>query len=64
MVVQEQEAIEAMRAAVLNERLIIEGATGVAVGAVRSGRVDLRGRRAAVVISGANIDSARLKAIL
>jgi len=64
VVVQEQEAIEAMRAAVLNERLIIEGATGVAVGAVLSGRVDLRGRRTAVVISGANIDSARLKAIL
>jgi threonine dehydratase len=64
VVVQEGEAIEAMRAAVLKERLIIEGATGVAVGAVLSRRVDLSGRRAAVVISGANIDSAKLKAIL
>ena len=64
VVVEEPEVIAAMRGAVLAERLIIEGATGVAVAAVQTGRVGLRGRRAAVVISGANIDSAKLKAIL
>ncbi|CAN5741168.1 hydroxyectoine utilization dehydratase EutB [soil metagenome] len=64
VVVEEQEVIAAMRGTVLAERLIIEGATGVAVAAVQTGRVDLRGRRVAVVISGANIDSATLKAIL
>jgi threonine dehydratase len=64
VVVQEHEAIEAMRSAVLSERLIIEGATGVAVAAVQTGRVDLRGRRAAIVISGANIDVDKLRGIL
>ncbi|MEO5894568.1 MAG: pyridoxal-phosphate dependent enzyme [Vicinamibacterales bacterium] len=64
VVVEEHEVIAAMRGIILAERLIIEGATGVAVAAVQTGRVDLRGRRAAVVISGANIDNAQLKAIL
>jgi threonine dehydratase len=64
VVVDEHEVIAAMRGAVLNERLIIEGATGVAVAAVETGRAAVRGCRVAVVISGANIDSATLKEIL
>lgn len=64
VVVREHEVIEAMRGALLEERLVVEGATGVAIAAVRAGRVDLRGRRVAVVISGANIDLARLRGIL
>jgi len=64
VVVEEHEVIAAIRGTVLAERLIVEGATGVAIAALQTGRVDVRGRRAAVVISGANIDSAKLKAIL
>ena len=64
VVVEEAEAIEAVRSVAASERLIIEGATGVAVAAVQARRVDLRRRRAALVISGANIDSAKLKQIL
>jgi threonine dehydratase len=64
VVVEEEEAIEAVRSVASSERLIIEGATAVAVAAVQTRRVDLLGRRAAIVISGANIDSSKLKQIL
>jgi threonine dehydratase len=56
VVVDEHETVAAMRSAFLQERLVLEGAAAVALAAVASQRVDLRGRRAAVVVSGANID--------
>ena len=58
-VVSEEELKSAMRGVAEHERLIIEGATAVAVAAVLTGRLDVRGRRAAIVLSGANIDLAR-----
>jgi len=64
VVVREAEVLEAMRGALLEERLVVEGATGVAIAAVHAGRLDLRGRRVAVVMSGANIDLWRLKRLL
>lgn len=42
-----------------HERLIIEGAAAAAVAAVATGKLDVRGRRVAVVLSGANIDPAK-----
>ena len=64
VVVSEEDALRGIRAALTDEKLVLEGAAGVAYGAVLAGCVDLRGRRAAVVISGANIDLAKLKHIL
>ena len=58
-VVSEEELKSAMRGVAEHERLIIEGATAVAVAAVLTGKLDVRGRRAAIVLSGANIDLAR-----
>ena len=57
VVVEEAETLEAVRMMFLEERLVVEGAAAVAVAAVRAGRVELRGRRTAIVVSGANIDA-------
>lgn len=56
VVVQEEETVAAIRQMFLEERLIVEGAAAVAIAAVHSRRIDVRGRRTAVVVSGANID--------
>lgn len=46
------------------EHLIAEGAGAAATAAVLGGRIDVRGRRAGVIVSGSNIDRARLAALL
>lgn len=56
VVVEEDEVVTSIRKMFVEERLIVEGAAAVAIAAVQSRRIDLRGRRAAVVVSGANID--------
>lgn len=63
-VVSEDQIEKAISGVVKEERLVAEGAGAVAVAAVLAGRVDLRGRRTAVVLSGANIDDARLRALI
>lgn len=63
-VVSEVELKAAIAGIVREERLIAEGAAATAVAAVTSGRVDLRGRNVAVVLSGANIDPEKLKTLL
>ena len=60
----EESIRDALRGIVKHERLIAEGATGVGLAAVLSGRVDLKGRRVGVVLSGANIDPDVLKSVL
>ena len=64
VVVTEQEALDAICFVVDEERLIVEGAAAVAVAAVLTGRIDVRGKRAAIVLSGANIDTSKLIATL
>ena len=59
-VVAEDEIRSALAGVVANEHLVCEGAAAVAVAALTSGQVDVRGRRAAVVLTGANIDPERL----
>jgi threonine dehydratase len=44
--------------------LVIEGASGTAVAGLLSGRVDVRGRRVGVVISGGNADDSKFVKIL
>ena len=63
-VVSEQETLDAVRFIAAEERLIIEGAAAVAIAAVRSRRLNLRGQRTAVVLSGANIDLPKLSRLL
>ena len=63
-VVAEEEALEAIRFVAHHERLMIEGAAAVAIAAVRTQRIDVRGRRAAIVLSGGNIDMEKFVAIV
>ncbi len=49
---------------VRHEHLIAEGAGIAGVAAVLAGRVDTRGRKAAIIVSGANIDPDRLAALI
>lgn len=55
---------DAIRGLVREERLIAEGAAATGVSAVLAGALAVSGRRIAVVLSGANIDPAKLAAIL
>ena len=55
---------DALRGIVKHERLIAEGASAVGLAAVLSQRIDLKGRRVGVVLSGANIDPELLKELL
>ena len=58
-VVSEEDLRAAIRDVGDQERLIIEGAAAAAVAAVVTGKLDVRGRRVAIVLSGANIDPAK-----
>jgi threonine dehydratase len=62
--VSEADLSAAMVGLVEAEHLVTEGAGAAATAALVGRRVDLRGRRVAVVVSGANIDRARLAALL
>lgn len=55
-VVSENDLREAIRGVAYHEKLIIEGAAAAAVAAVASGNLDVRGKRVAIVLSGANVD--------
>jgi threonine dehydratase len=62
--VSEDDLAAALAGLVENEHLITEGAGAAATAAVASKRVDVSGRRAAVIASGSNIDRARLAGLL
>lgn len=59
-VVSEDELRAAVRGVFEHERLVIEGAAGVAIAAVATGKLPVHGRRIAIVLSGANIDAEKL----
>jgi len=55
-VVSEGDLRDAIRGVGYHEKLIIEGAAAASVAAVLSGKLDVRGKRVAIVLSGANVD--------
>ncbi len=55
-VVEEAETRAAIRALVETQQVVVEGSGAVGIAALLSGKVDLRGKRVAVVLSGGNID--------
>jgi threonine dehydratase len=63
-VVSESDLRAAIRGVAEHERLIVEGAAAAAVAAVATGKLDVKGRRTAIVLSGANIDLAKLRECL
>jgi threonine dehydratase len=62
--VGEQDLEAAVAGLVEHEHLVAEGAGAAATAALLGRRVDVEGRQVAVVLSGANIDRARLAAVL
>lgn len=62
--VSEPAIADAVRALVAEERVIAEGAAATAVAAVLGGKVPLRGRRVAIILSGANIDPHKLRELI
>jgi threonine dehydratase len=62
--VSEPQIHEAIAGLIREERLIAEGAAAVAVAGVLSGGLTASGGRTAVVLSGANIDPAKLRQII
>jgi threonine dehydratase len=64
VLVSEPQLAEGMAGMAREERLIAEGAGAVGAAAILAGTIDAAGRRVAVVVSGANIDLDRLKALI
>ena len=64
VLVDEQQIADAMRWAVEVHHLVVEGSGALGIAALRAGLGGLAGRRAAVVITGRNVDSAALASIL
>lgn len=62
--VSEAQLADGIRNLVAHDHLIAEGAGVAAVGAVLGGRVEVNGRRVAILVSGSNIDAAKLVAVL
>jgi threonine dehydratase len=62
--VTEDDLVSAIAGLVEAEHLVTEGAGAAAVAALVGRRIDVRGRRVALIVSGSNIDRARLAALL
>jgi threonine dehydratase len=64
VLVCEDDLRAAIAGTVVEERMIVEGAGAAGVAAVLAHKLDVRGRRVAIVLSGGNIDQEKLKTIL
>ena len=64
VLIDEEALHRAVRDLAFEEKLVVEGAGAAAVAAVASGRIDVRQKRVAVVVSGGNIDADKLTSIL
>ena len=62
--VSESDLSAAIAGLIEHEHLIAEGAGAAATAAIVGRRVDVAGRRVAVILSGSNIDRARLTGLL
>ena len=54
----------AMKGLIRHERLIAEGASATAVGALLQGGLDLAGRHVGIILSGRNVDIEVLRRVL
>lgn len=62
--VSEADLAAAIAGLIAHEHVVAEGAGAATTAALVGGRTDVRGRRVAAVVSGANIDQGRLAALL
>lgn len=56
LLVTEREIAEAMRTLFLTQQLAVEGGAAVGVAALMTGKLDVKGKKVALVISGRNVD--------
>ena len=64
LLVSDAEVAEAVRYAFATLKLVVEPGGAVALGALLSGKLDLGGRTAGIVLSGGNVDAALFASIL
>ena len=64
VLVEENETRAALRALVETQQIVVEGSGAVGIAALLSRKIDLTGKRVAVVLSGGNIDLQLLSQIL
>ncbi len=64
VIVSEEETAEAMRSLYRNMGLVVEGAGSVPLAAALSGKVNLKGRNAALVCTGRNVDFKRYRQVI
>ena len=64
MTVSDQEVKDAMRFLLLRMKLLVEPTGAVPVALLLSGRLDLRGQRVGVILSGGNADPALVAEIV
>jgi threonine dehydratase len=62
--VGEEQIAQGIRGLLANECLVAEGAGVVGIAAALARRIDLAGRRVVILVSGSNIDAAKLAAVL
>ncbi|MBP2228500.1 threonine dehydratase [Azospirillum agricola] len=62
--VADDELVEAMRFLAARLKLVVEPTGGLAVAAALSGRIDLRGKRVGIVVTGGNVDLDRFAALV
>jgi threonine dehydratase len=63
VLVSEAEIAAGMRHLLMEERVVAEGGGAVGVAALLAGKLDLAGRKSAIVVSGQNVDMVKLLAI-
>jgi threonine dehydratase len=64
VLLSEEEIAQGMRHAFHAERLVVEGSGAVGIAALLAGKVEAKGRNAAVVVSGNNVDTAAFARIV
>lgn len=64
IMVSEDEIAQAIRLLLLKDKVLAEGAGALTAAALLSGRLNLNGKKTVAIISGGNIDSAKLQQVL
>jgi len=64
VLVSEEEIADAVRFAVEEQRLVVEGGGAVGIAALKNGKICKRGKHTAIIISGGNIDTGILTRVL
>ncbi len=64
VIVEEDEVRAAIRALMETQQIVVEGSGAVGIAALLAGKVNLGGRKVAVVLSGGNIDIANLRSLI